>query len=67
MDLEMVSGADVLCETLDEYKNGFISSFTICCKVTSFYQDTKKLFNIFLKNIIFFCNFAKLFFTYDFN
>lgn len=25
MDLEMVSGADVLCETIDEYKNGFIS------------------------------------------
>ena len=26
MDLEMVSGADILCETLDEYKNGFINT-----------------------------------------
>lgn len=25
MDLEMVSGADILCETFDENKNGFIS------------------------------------------
>ena len=25
MDLEMVSGADVLCETFDKYKNGCIS------------------------------------------
>ena len=39
MDLEMVSGADVLCETLDEYKNGFISvtvSNGKCVKSTLF-------------------------------
>ena len=50
MDLEMVSGADVLCETIDRDKNGFIS-VTVSTKPLNGDEFTIKYYKVSCKLI----------------